>query len=416
MVLNRFGILARRFVRSRSGNIAIISTLMIPAIIGFCGLGAETAYWYYRQRDLQAAADVAAYDGTVRLREGGSSGAVTDTSTATATNNGWRSGSGTITVTTPPTTGSYQNNRSVMVRLTENETRYFSQIFGNNAPVTITVTATATYNTSGPACFLGLDKTKSGTIDFWGNATADFTSCNVVSDSIANDSFTVGGSANVHVPCAGAVGGAQVTTGLHLTSCSSVNINQPYTPDPYASLPAPTWGSCTNAPANPTDLGTDGAVTCYNGTSLNNIHSNVTLHGTIVVNGGKFSTNASGNISGSGVTLYFTNGATFDVNGNSTINLSAPTSGTYAGMLMYGDRTQDFAINKLNGTNTSIMTGTVYFPTQEVDFLGNFSGQNGCMQLVADVIYYTGNGTFATDCSGYGMHNVPVPGSLALVE
>jgi len=84
--------------------------------------------------------------------------------------------------------------------------------------------------------------------------------------------------------------------------------------------------------------------------------------------------------------------------------------------LMFGDRTQAFDTNKLNGTNTSVMTGTLYFPSQEIDFLGNFSGQNGCMQLVADVIYYTGNGTFATDCTGYGMHNVPVAGSLALVE
>jgi Flp pilus assembly protein TadG len=416
MVLTGFNILLRRFLRSREGNIAIISTLMIPAIIGFCGLGAETAYWYYRQRDLQGAADIAAYDGTLVLRGGGSSTAVTTTATADAATNGWRSPSGTITVNTPPTSGSHQNSRSVMVTLTENETRYFSQIFGNTAPVVITVKATATYDSAGPACFLGLDKSKSGTVQFWCNSTAAFTACNVVSNSLASDSLKVGGAANVSVPCANSAGGADVTTGLVLTDCTVVGIDKPPAADPYASLPAPTWSSCSNAPANASSLGTDGAVTCYNGSSLSNIHTNVTLHGTIVVNGGQFSTNATGNITGTGVTLYLTNGATVTLNGSSTVNLSAPTSGTYAGIVMFGDRTQSFQTNIINGNNSSQMTGAVYFPSQEVDFLGNFTGLNGCMQLVADVIYYTGNGTFATNCTGTGVKEIPTPGSLALVE
>ena len=48
--------------RSESGNIAIVSAMLMPALVGFLGLGCETAYWYYRQRDLQGAADIAAFD------------------------------------------------------------------------------------------------------------------------------------------------------------------------------------------------------------------------------------------------------------------------------------------------------------------------------------------------------------------
>jgi hypothetical protein len=62
------------------------------------------------------------------------------------------------------------------------------------------------------------------------------------------------------------------------------------------------------------------------------------------------------------------------------------------------------------------MTGAVYFPSQEVDFLGNFSGQNGCLQVVADRIYYTGNGPFATDCTAAGIQDIPTPGAVAMVE
>jgi len=108
------------------GNVAIISALMMPSIVGFCGLGAEAGYWYYRQRTLQSAADLAAINATVVLRDGGDSTAVTSAATADATTNGWHAGS--ITVHTPPTSGTHQNANSVEVSLTENEARYFSAV------------------------------------------------------------------------------------------------------------------------------------------------------------------------------------------------------------------------------------------------------------------------------------------------
>ena len=40
-------------------------------------------------------------------------------------------------------------------------------------------------NASGKACMLGLDPTKSGTVQFWGNSTAVFNQCNVVSNSLS---------------------------------------------------------------------------------------------------------------------------------------------------------------------------------------------------------------------------------------
>jgi hypothetical protein len=62
------------------------------------------------------------------------------------------------------------------------------------------------------------------------------------------------------------------------------------------------------------------------------------------------------------------------------------------------------------------MTGAIYFPSQEVDLLGNFSGAGGCMQIVADTIYYTGSSTFRDDCSATGMKTINVAGSVRLVE
>ena len=73
-------------------------------------------------------------------------------------------------------------------------------------------------------------------------------------------------------------------------------------------------------------------------------------------------------------------------------------------------------MNKVNGAASSVMTGAIYFPSQEVDVLGNFSGASGCMQVVADTIQYSGNSQFSSNCSAYGMASVATPGSVALVE
>jgi len=45
-----------RLIRNRAGNVAIIAALALPVMVGFFGLGSETAYWYFRDRDLQGAA------------------------------------------------------------------------------------------------------------------------------------------------------------------------------------------------------------------------------------------------------------------------------------------------------------------------------------------------------------------------
>ena len=51
--------LLKGFFKADSGNIAILTGLLMPSLVLFGGYGAETAYWYYRERDLQGAADTA---------------------------------------------------------------------------------------------------------------------------------------------------------------------------------------------------------------------------------------------------------------------------------------------------------------------------------------------------------------------
>jgi hypothetical protein len=212
------------------------------------------------------------------------------------------------------------------------------------------------------------------------------------------------------MPCAMSVGNFNVDSGLHLTDCATTTPNAAVVPDPYKNLPAPTIpNNCTNGNQTAMSPGK-----YCNGLSING--TKTMAPGVYVISGGTLKINANANISGSGVMFYLTGGATVQMNGNATVNLSAATSGPYAGVLWFGDRTQAYAVQQINGNSTSSMTGAIYFPSQEVDFQGNFSGANGCMQIVADTINYTGNSTFSTDCTAYGMSTIKAPGTVTLAE
>ena len=50
----------RAWLRSERGNVAIITAILLPVLIGGFGIGFETAGWYQTQRALQNAADSAA--------------------------------------------------------------------------------------------------------------------------------------------------------------------------------------------------------------------------------------------------------------------------------------------------------------------------------------------------------------------
>ena len=147
------------------------------------------------------------------------------------------------------------------------------------------------------------------------------------------------------------------------------------------------------------------------------LNSTVTLNpGVYIVQGGDLKINANANVTGSGVVFYLKGGgAHVSMNGNAVVQLSAPTSGVYSGILLFGDRSVTGS-NNLNGTAASHMTGVIYFPTQDVSYLGNFSGQNGCTQIVASTVQWSGSSSISVNCSAMGFNSLPIPGGVKLVE
>jgi Flp pilus assembly protein TadG len=400
----------KRMLTSRSGNVGIIFALAMPLVIGSAALSVETSYWYYKQHQLQAAADNAAFAAGLDARNGQTVAVLDATALNVATQNTYDNSLGTIVVENPPSSGPYAGNTAaVTVTLTQREQRFFTQLF-SSAPVIVKATATSVFQTTSDACILALDPGASGAATFTGNSSLTLNGCVVMSNSIASDSVYVWGAANLTTNCVMSAGGYADHGGLTETACNAPTTNAPAAPDPYKNLPAPAVDTshCANGNGANLNPGTYcGGLTLKGNTNLK--------PGVYVINGGVLDFNANANITGSGVTFFLTNGATVTMNGNAAVNISAPTSGTYAGILFYGDRNSPGLTEKFNGTAGSQMTGAIYFPTDNVTYLGNFSGANGCTYIVADTVSYSGNTNFNVNCTNYGMAPIPAGAAVKLV-
>jgi hypothetical protein len=176
--------------------------------------------------------------------------------------------------------------------------------------------------------------------------------------------------------------------------------------DPFASLPALTPASCATHPTTyyPPSNTTLTPGTYCGGITVDNGATNITFSaGQYIIDGGYF-TLASGNSTGSGVMFYLTGtnssyGGVSMSNG-ATATLSAPTSGTYQGILFFQNRSITSSIvSPFLGGATMNLTGTLYFPTTGLSFSDGAS-TSGYAAIVASSVLFTATTSLKFDTTG----------------
>jgi Flp pilus assembly protein TadG len=405
-VPRRVGRLAAQAASCRRGNVAVVFALATPLVIGGAALSVETSYQYNQHTKLQAAADAAAYAGALEDRAGSSVATITSAATATAIANGWSATGGAIQVNTPPTSGANRTSNAVEVVLISRLPRFFTALFVPG-PLSERTRAVAIYQTAADACVLALSKSAPQSVQVQGSAALTLSGCDVMSNSVASDAVNVWGSAKLSADCVVSVGGITNKGGLTVTGCPGPITQAPRAADPFAGLPVPSPGAKQTVPNGPATL----SPGWYS--KGMNLSGTYTLQpGVYYVSGNDLKIGANASVSGAGVTIFLAAGSQVNMNGNATANLSAPTSGPYSGILFFGDPASTGGDNQFNGTASSSLQGDLYFPTQQVTYQGNFSSSNGCMQIVADTVVWTGNATVSVDCSAEGM--TPIPARLAV--
>ncbi len=423
----------KTLLKADRGAFAVLLAVLLPVLIAFVGLGIDVGIWYTSQRKLQAASDAAATAAVFEKAKGSNTAAIESAANTEASRNGWSSASGTLFVHNPPVSPSAytSDTTAVQVALTQNVPLIFSRIYMDGDNISLSAKSTARVTSgggSGSACMLALHTTQSKAIEFSGNVAIDMPDCAVASNSNANDSLSLTGSANVSVYSAQAVGVIS-DAHSHLTTSHGQTDNASAVTDPYSDLTVPSIGSTCNQTEYKVNPGSSASISASGDTPYVfcnglDIKGSLTLGpGTYVINKGTFNLNATGTLTGAQVTFILTSTsgsdyAKFDLNGSASVNITAPSTGTYAGVLMYGDRNGPYQDNHINGNSSAIYNGALYFPAGHADFNGNSTtGSTACTQLIAKTIKMNGNaGMTNTGCSTLGARTISVGTTVAVVE
>jgi hypothetical protein len=101
--------------------------------------------------------------------------------------------------------------------------------------------------------------------------------------------------------------------------------------------------------------------------------------------------NGGDTVSGNGVTFYFSSGS-LTMNGSSSANFVAPTTGTYAGILIFQKPTDTNTVI-VNGNSTSVWQGTLYAPGAQL-LLNGGSNLAAYTIVVVNTVIVNGTDTF----------------------
>ena len=103
----------------------------------------------------------------------------------------------------------------------------------------------------------------------------------------------------------------------------------------------------------------------------------------------RFKINKGDTLNGNGVTIVMESGD-IDWNGQATINLSAPTSGDLAGMLIYAPMSNDETMT-FNGNASSNLTGTIFMPAADLRYNGTGNLNPSHVQIIGYTVDITGS-------------------------
>jgi Flp pilus assembly protein TadG len=280
------------------------------------------------------------------------------------------------------------------------QTAFMSIAGVKTLPVRVTSAAT---NAQIPLCILGLNSFDSGAFDMNGNAKFNAPECAVQANTRDNKGMTQEGKPTAIARRFGVTGGH---TGSNYST--PPKDGAAVVPDPYAKMPFPNFTACDDRERGLVING--GSETLSPGTYCGGIRikgqAKVNLTpGIYVMVGGSFWVDGGSTVTGKEVMIAFTGrDATLRVWGNSTINLTSPTSGTYANFQFFqdpNDQNGRGAWVSLGGNGNSddsskaTWDGIAYFPTQNFWVYGNtvVNMNSPSLVLVAGQIWVQGNAT-----------------------
>lgn len=398
-------------LRDQQGQALVIASIALAVMIGFLGMAVDVGHLWQVKRQVQAAADSAALAAAMEIRTCGSvpnCQAMQDAASSALTENGYASptvytncanatGTGLNLIVNDPVCAlgisdpNYNSTRAVEAIVSTSAPTYFARVFGFPS---FKVSARAEAARSSAGCIYALDPSGDNAI------TIDvglISACSMIDESASPYAFTCLLSYTVSAPRIRVTGGdAGLLCGV--SPAPLTHAARPTPTDPLAYMTPPALGTCGTSVHSPY-FGSSSALllTALNGPVVLNpgtycgginigVLANVTFQpGTYVIesnNTGPLGTTVGGlsisllsTVSGNGVTFYNygpVGGFTFiapSLLQLGSVNLTAPTGGSYPGILLWqdsGNSTLDTIL--ASGPYGTRLEGGFYMPSAAVAY------------------------------------------------
>lgn len=399
--------------KNKKGGVFIFFALLMPILIAITSLSIDVWHLYFIRNQMQIAADAAALAAVISMSKvapGDTIAAISSAKTLSQLNH-FTDGANqtTVTVSIPPgdpynTSPIYANDSHfARVVISQSVSLFFGTVMGIpskmvsvNAvaglpPIPLTILTTATSGSG------SLNQTGNGSITAIGgpiavnsNSSTALTNGSVIT---ANTFYIVGGYS-------GSLNGT-----INQNTRTLVN-------DPFAgySLPQPPFiCNYTNYSANNATLSPG---TYCGGISITGSGSTTFNPGTYILYGGGLSISGSGAVNGTGVVFYNTgtSGGTnsygsISITGSGRINLSAPTSGPYPGMLFMQDPLNTKSAS-INGSGSNSFAGNLYLPNASLTITGSGTMNVPIGVLVIKNLKKTGSSVISVSNQYGGLNHI----------
>jgi hypothetical protein len=403
----------------RKGQTAIMFTFAIVPLLGMVGLVVDIGWAHFRKQAAQTAADAAVGAAAAAAFTAGSGGVSCATShvacyateyecpaspSSTPANNietgclyakengFFTAGRQKVTfqsgVGSAPTASGVTVSYWMVARVTERIPQLFSAVLGYPEAIVTARATAATLDSNAGGCVIATNPTAANALLLSGTPSLT-TGCGVFVNSNSSTAVNTNGTATITT-----TGSARTEIVGNCNGCANISpaplTGVAVSADPFAAMTPPSVGSCTNTGLS---LGSHDTMTIDPGVFCGGI--NLTSHAALTLNPGVYviqnglSLGAQTSITGTGVTIYLQTGGV-NMAGGATVNLSAPTSGTWQGILFYQDRANTTDSTLVGGT-TQLMNGVLYFPSAHLNYTGGSSVTGTSTTIVADTITLVGN-------------------------
>jgi len=364
---------------SRAGNFALIAALLAPLVLGLIGGAIDLMVYSVHRTELQQAADAAALAATREASLKGWNANLAESvaqqflKSNLATQMTRSEVSAAVAVDDPA--------RTVDVEVTQDHAPYFLLGYFKPSPQ-IRVHARAQANGQSLICVIVTAPSGSGVFKLKGTGRVDASECSAYSNSSDTKGIVADKATMLRSKLACSSGG--------YSGKPSNFAPVPLTDCPAVSDPLSDRAHMIDAVVN--DTGCDFQKlkiagerrTLSPGTYCKDLritkNSEVTLSpGIYVFKDGKIRVDGSSKLFGEGVGFVFVGSkSSVELKNDTTISLTAATSGPMAGILVYGqpsDKLRDF---KFESKNAQKMVGTVYLPADKLTVGGDNDGDGVC--------------------------------------